>query len=218
MWVFELAARFRKELFLTGSALYETVFAIAERVNRKVQILRLHTQATHQLHYGQGVYREVGRVVAEQLEPVLAGVRSPPSRPLADLTPAVSQAAMRVKHSQETLLQIESRLRELKAEAAQEDMLAIQRDLSLRNAALERVVVMRGAPIGGHPLGHFHWPASTRVVAACRGPFLLPLSDTLQLRPGDVIVLIGLRDDLGQILPYFHRQPSAKSMVTREPA
>ena len=34
MLSFELLARVRKELFLTGSALYETIVAIAERVNR----------------------------------------------------------------------------------------------------------------------------------------------------------------------------------------
>jgi hypothetical protein len=41
----EFFGRLQKELSLTGSAIYESVVAVAERVNRKVQVLRLHGQA-----------------------------------------------------------------------------------------------------------------------------------------------------------------------------
>ena len=42
----ELLGRIQQELSITGSAVYETVLALAERANRKVQVLRLHSQAS----------------------------------------------------------------------------------------------------------------------------------------------------------------------------
>ena len=42
----EFFSRLQRELSVTGSALYETVLAVSERVNRKVQIMRLHWQAS----------------------------------------------------------------------------------------------------------------------------------------------------------------------------
>jgi hypothetical protein len=42
----ELLGRIQQELSISGSALYETVLGLAERANRKVQVLRLHSQAS----------------------------------------------------------------------------------------------------------------------------------------------------------------------------
>jgi len=42
----ELLGRIQQELSITGSAIYETVMALAERTNRKVQVLKLHSQAS----------------------------------------------------------------------------------------------------------------------------------------------------------------------------
>ena len=42
----ELLGRIQQELSITGSAIYETILALAERANRKVQVLRLHNQAS----------------------------------------------------------------------------------------------------------------------------------------------------------------------------
>ena len=67
MIAFELLARFRKELWITGSALYETVVAIAERVNRKVHVLRLHSQATFLLTQIRLLHRQVGPRIADHL-------------------------------------------------------------------------------------------------------------------------------------------------------
>ena len=45
----ELLGRIQQELSITGSAIYETILALAERANRKVQVLRLHSQASNLL-------------------------------------------------------------------------------------------------------------------------------------------------------------------------
>jgi hypothetical protein len=54
-------------------------------------------------------------------------------------------------------------------------------------------------------------PGTTRVAAAFRGPFLLPVTDHLILRPGDVVLLIGLRLDLDQLLPQFHNERASRT-------
>jgi Trk K+ transport system NAD-binding subunit len=87
----------------------------------------------------------------------------------------------------------------------------MQRELGLRDAGIERVVVARGAPVIGHPISEFDLPPSTRIVAVFRGPFLLPLSQTTTLRPDDIVILVGLRHDLVHWLPHFQQPATSKS-------
>ena len=211
MLIFELVARFRKELLLTGSAFYETIMAIAERVNRKVQVLRLHMQATHQLRSIRLLQCQVGREVADHVGSFLESSVSAPRLSVTDMDGVVSAAALRLRQTRDHLMKVEGRIRELKSEVIHEELLAMQRDFQLRDAALERVVVVRGAPVLGHPLGDVTLPATTRIVSAFRGPFLLPLSRQLLLRPDDVVLLFGLRADLDQLLPHFQNQRSSKT-------
>jgi hypothetical protein len=213
MVFFELAARFRKELVLTGSALYETVLAVAERVSRKVQVLRLHAQATRELDVIRNLHCDIGRRMAQQQFSLsLHGSAEPPSRsPMGTLDAVIAGATSRVRQSREHLVRIESRIRELKCEVAHEELLAIQRDLTLRDAAIERVVVARGAPVAGQPLGELAMPGTARVVAAFRGPFLLPVTDHLILRPGDVVLITGLRVDVDPLLLQFHKERASRT-------
>ncbi len=211
MLSFELLARFRKELSLTGSALYETTVAIAERVNRKVQVLRLHGQATTLLSHIHAIHRHIGQRVAD-LRVKSSGAADSDSRsPLSPLEDVIRTASDRIKGQRVTLLQIETHIRNLKVELAQEELLTVQRELGLHDAAIERVVVAQGAPVIGHPIGEFDLPATTRMVAVFRGPFLLPLSDSMTLRPDDIVILVGLHNDLTHWLPHFHRSVTAKT-------
>ncbi|MBX3234698.1 MAG: TrkA C-terminal domain-containing protein [Nitrospiraceae bacterium] len=204
MLSFELLARIRKELSLTGSALYESILAIAERVNRKVHVLRLHGQATSLLTQIRTIHRQVGQRVATRV--------ADPARPHADLTadPALPplddllrNASDRIKAHRLTLQQVETHIRELKEELVHDELLKIQRDLGVHGAAIERLVVAQGAPVIGHPIGEFDLPATMRLAAVFRGPFLLPLSDSVALRAEDIVVLIGLREDLARWAPHF---------------
>jgi hypothetical protein len=204
MLSFELLARFRKELSLTGSAFYETILAIAERVNRKVHVLRLHSQATTLLHQIRSIHRQVGQRVAARV--------ADPARPHADLTAdptltpldeIVRTAADRIASHRILLQQVETRIRELKEELVHDDLLKIQRDLGARGAAIERFVVAQGAPIIGHPIGEYDIPSTMRLVMVVRGPFLLPPAASLTLRADDVVVLAGLREDLVRWAPHF---------------
>lgn len=213
MLSFELLARVRKELSLTGSALYETIVAIAERVNRKVHVLRLHGQATTILNQIHVIHRQIGRRLAGLGVTPTGVISSPSVSPIAlpPLEDAIRIAAERIKEQQAALQQIERHIRDLKVELAHEDLLTMQRELGLRDASIERVIVARGAPVIGHPIGEFDLPATTRIVAVFRGPFLLPLSDSMTLRPDDIVILIGLRPDLAHWLPHFQRPAASKS-------
>lgn len=212
MLSFELLARIRKELFLTGSAFYETIVAIAERVNRKVHVLRLHGQATTILQQIHLIHQQVGRrVTATAATPAGSFPAEPAAERLAPLEDVIRVAADRIKGQRAALQQVERQIRELKIELAHEDLLTMQRELGLRDAAIERVMVTRGAPVIGHPIGEFDLPPTTHIAAVFRGPFLLPLSNSLTLRPDDIVILVGLRHDLAHWLPRFQRPAASKT-------
>ncbi len=211
MLSFELLARIRKELSLTGSALYETIVAIAERVNRKVHILRLHGQATTILSQIHAIHRHIGQRVASLPAKPVGGMQPVVPPELAPLQETIRTASDRIKGQQASLQQVERQIRELKIELAHEDLLTMQRELGLRDASIERVVVARGAPVIGHPIGEFDLPATTHIVAVFRGPFLLPLSSSMTLRPDDLVILVGLRHDLAHWLPHFQRPAASKT-------
>ncbi len=211
MLSFELLARIRKELSLTGSALYETIVAIAERVNRKVHVLRLHGQATTVLNQIHTLHRHIGHRIADLSAKSPGAMPPPASSALQPLSDAIRTASDRIKGQRTALQQIERHIRDLKTELAHEDLLTIQRELGLRNASLERVVVAPGAPVIGHPIGEFDLPVTTHLVAVFRGPFLLPLSTSMTLWPDDIVILVGLRQDLTQWLPHFQRPVTSKT-------
>jgi hypothetical protein len=60
----ELLGRIQQELSITGSAIYETVLALAERANRKVQVLRLHSHASSLLSQIEQDHGDLGRQIA----------------------------------------------------------------------------------------------------------------------------------------------------------
>ena len=61
---FDFLNRLQKELSITSTALHETIVSISERVNRKVQILRLHWQASTLLERIDGVTHDLGQQIA----------------------------------------------------------------------------------------------------------------------------------------------------------
>ena len=139
----ELLGRIQQELSITGSAIYETVLAVAERVNRKVQVLRLHSHASSLLSQIEQVHGELGHQIA-----VLCAKRPPFSHestlPSDQLERLLGQAGDRIQQLKRTLLGVDSRIRELKQETIHHELLTLQQDLNLRTAALERFPVEIG--------------------------------------------------------------------------
>ena len=196
----EFFGRLQRELSLTGSAVYESHVAVAERVNRKVHVLRLHGQAASLLTQIETVQGELG----EQLTAAMS--RNASGRPgllPSEVERTLTQATDRVHHLKQTLVQVDAQIRALKLEAIQGDLLTLQRDLSLRAAAIERFSVSRASQAVGKPLSDLTWPASVRLVTVFRGPFLLPPTDGFVFRADDIVIAIGLRADLDHIAGWF---------------
>jgi len=205
----ELLGRIQQELSITGSAIYETVLALAERANRKVQVLRLHSQASSLLSQIEQVHGELGRQIA-----ALCAKRPPFSHestlPSDHFERVLGQAGDRIQQLKRTLLNVDSHIHELKLETIHHELLTLQQDLSLRAAAIERFAVVQGSPVIGRTLAEVALPASVRLVTVLRGPFLVPPDDTLVLRVDDVLVMIGLQADLAQAASEFTQARNAK--------
>jgi TrkA family protein len=196
----EFFGRLQKELSLTGSAVYESVVAVAERVNRKVHVLRLHGQASSLLTQIETVQGELGQQLAAALSRNALGR---PGLLPSELERTLTQATNRVHLLKQTLIQVDAQIRALKLEAIQGDLLTLQRDLSLRAAALERFSVSRASQAVGKQLADLTWPSSVRLVTVFRGPFLLPPTEGFVFRADDIVIAVGLRGDLDQIAGWF---------------
>lgn len=206
----ELLGRVHKELLLTGGAVHEAIVAIAERVNRKVQILRLHWQASALLQHMDQATGDLGRQLADYLSR-RQPMKAPSDSPADVLEPVLARAALRIQDSKQSLVQIDVRIRELKLESIHYNLLQLQRDLSLRSSAIERVATARGAPAVGQRLGDGPRPPSVHIATIMRGPFLLAPSEQLVLRADDIVVLIGTQADLDQFTPWLTSQRPGRS-------
>jgi len=206
----EFFGRLQKELSLTGSAVYESVVAIAERVNRKVHVLRLHGQATSLLTQIETVQGDLGRQIAGAFPNRSSATRTPVLPPI-ELERPLNHATDRVHHLKQTLVELDARIRELKLEAIHEDLLKLQRELSLRAAAIERIPVAQGSQAEGKPVSELPWPPTVKPVTIFRGPFLIPPTDTFVFRADDILIVIGLRTDLDHVAPWFTPTRTAKS-------
>lgn len=207
---FELLGRIQQELSITGSAIYETVLALSERANRKVQVLRLHNQASNLLSQIEQGHGDLGRRIA-----ALCLKRSPINlepTPLSDqLEHVLGQAGDRIQQFKQTLLNVDNQIRELKLETIHDELLTLQRDLSLRTAAFERFTVSRESPVIGKRLAEVVLPPSVRLVTILRGPFLVSPDDTLVLRVDDILIMIGLQTDLTLVVSEFTNARNGKS-------
>lgn len=199
---FELLGRIQQELSITGSAIYETVLALSERANRKVQILRLHNHASNLLNQIEQGHGDLGRhIVALSAKRSPLTPESPPSS--NQLGEVLGQAGDRIQQLKQTLLKVDSQIRELKLETIHHELLTLQQDLSLRTAAIERLTIVRGSPVIGKRMAEVALPPSVRLVTILRGPFLVSPDDTLVLRADDILIMVGLQVDLALVSSDF---------------
>ena len=199
---FELLGRIQQELSITGSAIHETVLALSERANRKVQVLRLHNHASNLLSQIEQGHGDLGRhIVALSAKRSPLTPESPPSS--NQLGDVLSQAGDRIQQLKQTLLNVDSQIRELKLETIHHELLTLQQDLSLRTAAIERLTIVRGSPVIGKRLAEVALPPSVRLVTILRGPFLVSPDDTLVLRADDILIMVGLQVDLALVSSDF---------------
>jgi hypothetical protein len=205
----EILSRVRKELVITASAFYETILAIAERVNRKVQVMRLHWQATTVLQRIDRVAMETGRLIVESLTSHPNRWEYQPNNfSPQQLDSLITRSMIQIRALKDLLFQTDEKIRDLKLESIHEDLLAFQQDLILRSARIERLIVAPRAAAVGQPIGA--WPRSSSVylVTVMRGTSLLPPSETLVFQKDDIVVLIGPESELTASIAWFTNRPS----------
>ncbi|MGE0470142.1 MAG: hypothetical protein Nkreftii_001908 [Candidatus Nitrospira kreftii] len=210
----ELLGRIHKELSITGHACYETVLAISELVNRKVQIIRLHWQASTLLKKLDEVTGALGQQIVAQVSERLLDKPSLDSS-VRMIDERLTEAIAQVQQLKTLLIQVDSQIHELKLEAIHQDLLVFQRDLTLRSGGIERLIVTRGAAAAHEPLSALPYSASAHVATVFRGPFLLAPADDLLLRPGDIVILIGTQAELDKLTGWFTGQRSLTSSLTQ---
>jgi K+/H+ antiporter YhaU regulatory subunit KhtT len=191
---FDLMQRIKRELFVTGTALYETVLAIAERVNRKAEILHLHWQATHLGHSLDQLHREVGLSISSRASTIgngdrLSGVTVDP-----DLIRRLQAASVRSRQLKQAVLKLDGLIRQLKQETAQENLLKLQQDLLARSLSLERVVIEPGSFAEGRHFADCQVPDGVHLVAIMRGPSFVTVPSDLVLKAQDILVVIGSQE------------------------
>ena len=211
---FELLGRVHKELSITGHAFYETILSISELVNRKVQIIRLHWQASTLLQHIDDVTAKIGQQIVAQVSDRLL-YQNQPDSVVGAIDRMLADAIARIHELKQSLIEVDAQIRELKIETIHHDLLSLQRDLALRSASIERLTVARGAAATGQSLSALPVSSSAYVASVLRGPFLLAPTDDLLFRPGDIVVLIGAKTELNQLVSWFTGQRPLTTSFTR---
>ncbi|MBH0188252.1 MAG: TrkA C-terminal domain-containing protein [Nitrospira sp.] len=207
----EFFGRLHKELSITGSALYEILLSISERVNRKTQIIRLHWHASGILQRIDELTAEVGRQIVDHVGHPL----SHPHQHDSAMDTTVSHAVARVQELKQSLTQIDAQIRELKLEAIHEDFLKLQHDLLVRSAKIERLTITRHAAAVGQAIGAMPRSSSVHIASVLRGPFLLAPSEGLIFRTDDIVVLIGIESELDRLALWFTSQRTLNTTTTK---
>jgi K+/H+ antiporter YhaU regulatory subunit KhtT len=213
---FELLDRVHKELSITGHAFYEGILSISEVVNRKVEIIRLHWQASSLLQRIDDVTARVGRLIATQVSDRLHSRLQADSIVYA-VDEALTDARARVHELKRSLLQVDAQIRELKLEAIHQDLLLLHHDLTVRSAGIERLTVARDASAAGQPLSAAPTPLVSYIATVLRGPFVLGPSNDLILRPGDIVIAIGPQAELDHLTHWLTGQRPLTPALTRSP-
>jgi len=199
---FELLGRVHKEFSITGSALYEAILAIAERVNRKVQIIRLHWQASRLLERMDRVSGDVGQEIVDHVTKRW-NTNGPVDSGVSTLDALLHRATAGVQDLKRSLVQIDTQIRGLKLEAIHQELLHLQRDLSLRSAAIERLSIRAHARAVGQPLSACPRSSSVHIVTILRGPSLLAPEADVVFRPDYIVVMIGLQSEMDDLVDWF---------------
>ncbi|OQW37632.1 MAG: hypothetical protein A4E19_13235 [Nitrospira sp. SG-bin1] len=212
----ELLGRIHKELSLTGHAFYETILAIAELVNRKVQVIRLHWQASTLLQRIDDITATVGEQIVAQISDRLR-YPNPSDSVVGVIDDTLNRALARIQDLKQALTGVEAEIRGLKTEAVHQDLLSLQHDLALRSGGIERLTVVRGAAAVGQALSALPQRTSVYVATVLRGPFLLAPTNDLVFRPDDIVVLIGTQAELNQFVAWFTGQRPLTALAKPAP-
>ncbi len=192
---FDFLARLKQEARVTLTAAEETVLGLAERVNRKVQLLRLHWQASQIQSSITGLYRDLGRRLIGELaaRPSATGFTAAGfGRGLSMETQAsLMGTSHQVQGLKAQFSQIEAKIGTMKSELIREDISRFTRDVEVRGMTLHYVGVQQSSALAGHRVQELAGMPHVRLVALVRGPLVLGAESDDQLQPGDGVLLLG---------------------------
>ncbi|MCC6139802.1 MAG: TrkA C-terminal domain-containing protein [Nitrospira sp.] len=206
--------RLQKELSVTSTALHEAVVSIAERVNRKVQILRLHWQASSVLEQIDAVSHDLGHRIVNQIAH-RPSERRPLDVDLSEVDRIVNGAATHIQALKRSLAELDVQIRQLKLETIHEDLLRLQQDLSHRASGIDRVMVPQGSAAVGQRIGDVPRSSSIHIATVMRGPFLLEPAENLTFQAGDIVVLIGGQTELDRLSIWLTRRRHSMPAATQ---
>jgi hypothetical protein len=195
--------RLRREAAITMAGARETVLAIADRVNRKTQALKLHWRAAEAMSELGLHYQNIGRCLCDALAE--HAQMSPPDPQRTPVLQAQLEGFYAGLQSQrDEVARIERRIAEIEAEALSDDLHRLQLDLGARSLTVERLTVSQDAAAVGLSPTRLGLPPGVKVMAVFRGPALLDEYAQEALRAGDLVFLIGPRAELQRHRAQFH--------------
>jgi len=212
MTPFVLLQRLTKEARITSDAIREAVIAISERVNRRVQIMRLHWQATGLHQQIQSVHRRLGSGLCEALAPADhllkdALLRSP------ELVEKIQSAAAAIGLLNRELDEIQTEIRTLELEALREDFLKLQQDLLKRGMSMRRALVGSTAPVLGRRITDIPLVPGVALAAVFRGAMMLVPSPQITVHAHDIMILFGPDSALDATMVLFGARQAAFDRV-----
>jgi hypothetical protein len=211
----DLLQRLTKEAKVTVAGMRESVLAIAERVNRKTQTLRLHWQASTLIRQMEYVSRSVGQTLCDLGPPSDCPATTTSVAHMAANT-RLLEAATTSRSIKQELMHVEESIRELEVEVLHEDLIKIQRDLMSRCVGLLRLIVAPDSPVVGLSLAQLNLPETTRAAALLRGPALLSCAAEIPIRAGDIVILVGPQAELpGAAAQFISRSENESNKARR---
>jgi hypothetical protein len=190
----DFLSRIHQEATVSATGLRESLVSVADRVNRKIQIMKLHAQSSSIESQIVAHYVNLGTALVEHLPSEPAGRRAlflPANTAAAE--PRLASAASQVQRLRRELQRLAHSITEIETDNLTDTLLRMHRDLSTREAAVERSVVPPRSAVAGLSARDFETSTQTRLVALCRGPALLTSFEHVALAAGDVMFFLGPR-------------------------
>lgn len=192
-----VARRVVRDVMIGWSGLREGVFEIAERLNRRVQLLRWSTEAAEHERTLNELYRQLGQQIEQTHLGLGNGGDLSHTIPATSATgalatdPNMSHVVEAVMHVKAELERLERRMRALKAEGREDEVESFLQALWRSGGRVEVVSLPPDSPAVGLRLPDLRLPEDVRLVGLQRGQVVLTVQDDLSLMAGDRLLIVG---------------------------
>jgi hypothetical protein len=188
----DLLTRLRQELRFTLATVEEGTLAVAERVNRKVQLMRLHWQASQIQAALSRVYRHLGETLSQNLtETGLSFEARMSIQTTQTVDDVLHQSLPQVQSYKGQLERISTQVGVLRSEFVHDDLVRYYRDIQIHGETFAYVPVARGSSCIGLAFDALASRYGVRVLMVVRGAVLLNATDRSVVRAGDQLALAG---------------------------